>query len=260
MVMVELLRQSLMHWSRHVARAIGHSLRRAFLPTCGAFTLVVLLSGHADAQDKSTCYGSTSNGSLENGWKLPSKGSNFSAYSSIGSTIGRTYVHSDVHGVILAAYAALETTLPRKFFVYGETGRKSGGKFEPHKTHQNGLSVDFMVPVVDVAGESVPLPTNALNRWGYDLEFDSDGHADGLRIDAEAMSEHIYQLHRATMAEGIGIWRVIFAPELQPLLHTTRRWPYLHAHVEFSKKRSWVRHDEHYHLDFVVQCQPGDQP
>ena len=26
-------------------------------------------------------------------------------------------------------------------------------------------------------------------------------------------------------------------------------------HVQFSKQRSWVRHDEHYHVDFSIPCQ-----
>ena len=100
------------------------------------------------AQERSTCFGSTADGSLENGWKLPSSGPNFEAYSSLGSLLGRTYVHSDVHDVVLTAYTALEEAAPDKVFVYGETGKKSGGEFDPHKTHRNGLSVDFMVPVI----------------------------------------------------------------------------------------------------------------
>ena len=209
------------------------------------------------AQDRSTCYGTTSDGSLENGWKLPSGGPNFSSYSIIGSIIGRTYVHSDVHEVLLDSYESLASSAPGKVFVYGETGKKSGGSFEPHKTHRNGLSVDFMVPVVDESGDSVPLPTNILNKWGYDIEFDSNGRYENLTVDAEAMAEHIYQLHRVAEERGIGIWRVIFAPELQPLLHSTERWAYLQEHIEFSERRSWVRHDEHYHIDFIVQCQPA---
>lgn len=223
-----------------------------------AFSAAALLTigiSWASAQDRSTCYGSTSDGSLENGWKLPSSGPNFSTYSSIASIIGRTYVHSDVYDVVVAAYSALESSAPDKVFVYGETGKKSGGEFDPHKTHRNGLSVDFMVPVTDRSGKSVPLPTSVMNKWGYDIEFDSDGRFEDLRIDAKAMAEHIYQIHRNAEEKGVGVWRVIFAPELQPLLHTSPRWPYLRANIEFSTRRSWVRHDEHYHIDFIVPCQ-----
>lgn len=238
-----------------LAPAQGASLPRAV----STAVLLTMCSSALLAQEPSTCFGTTADGALENGWKLPASGANFSAYSTIGAMLGRTWVHSDVHGVVLDAYAALETSVPGGFFVYGETGKKDGGPFEPHKTHRNGLSVDFMVPVVDSSGKSVPLPTSVLNKWGYNIEFDSAGRYEDLSIDAETMAEHIFELHQAAGDRGIEIRRVIFAPELQPLLHQSARWPYLRQHVEFSARRSWVRHDEHYHIDFVVQCQAGDR-
>ena len=223
-----------------------------------ASILLAMACGTAMAQERSTCFGTTSDGSLENGWKLPLNGANFTAYSIIGSMAGRTYVHSDVYEVLLNSYQVLASSIPGKVFVYGETGKKDGGSFEPHKTHRNGLSVDFMVPVVDKSGHSVPLPTNVLNKWGYGIEFDASGQYKDLTIDAESMVEHLYQLHRTAEEQGVRIWRVIFAPELQPLLHSTTRWPYLREKVEFSERRSWVRHDEHYHVDFIVPCTASD--
>ncbi|OOF30883.1 hypothetical protein BZJ20_08950 [Salinivibrio proteolyticus] len=32
---------------------------------------------------------------------------------------------------------------------------------------------------------------------------------------------------------------------------------YLKQHIQLSTRRSWVRHDEHYHVDFAVPCQYG---
>lgn len=218
---------------------------------------LALVAAPAPAKDPSTCYGTTSNGRLENGWKLPANGRNFSAYSLLGRTLGRTYVHSTVHGIVLDAYEATARTLPDRVFVYGETGKKRGGEFPPHKTHRNGLSVDFMTPVLDQSGQSVPLPASMLNQWGYDIEFDTGGRHDGLTIDAEAIAEHLYQLHRAAQSRGVDIWRVIFDPALQPLLHATKRWRYLEQNVAFSSTRSWVRHDDHYHVDFRVPCEPS---
>ena len=29
---------------------------------------------------------------------------------------------------------------------------------------------------------------------------------------------------------------------------------YLKDNIQFSKRRSWVRHDEHYHVDFAIPC------
>jgi len=154
------------------------------------------------------------------------------------------------------SYRALEAGAPGKLFVYGETGWRSGGRIKPHRTHQNGLSVDFMVPVVNRAGRSIPLPTNALNRFGYDIEFDADGRYGGLEIDFPAIAEHLYELHRAAGRQGIGIALVIFDEAYLPRLLGTARGPYLKQNLKFMKGKPWVRHDEHYHVDFAVGCRP----
>ena len=195
-------------------------------------------------------------GRLENGVALPSSGRNFSAYSTAAHMAGRTYVHSTVRDVVVAAYKNLETAAPDKIFVYGETGWKSGGRIRPHRTHQNGLSVDFMVPVLDKSGQSVRLPTTPLNRYGYDVEFDAAGRYSNLRIDFPALAEHLYQLHVAARARGIGISLVILDPPYLPMLFATPRGPYLQQNLKFMKRSAWVRHDEHYHVDFEVQCNP----
>ena len=187
---------------------------------------------------------------------LPSGGPNFSSYSTAAGLLGRTHVHSKVGDVVLAAYKALESAAPGKVFVYGETGWKSGGRIRPHRTHQNGLSVDFMVPVVDAAGRSVPLPGNPLNRYGYDLEFDASGRHGELAIDFAALAEHLYQLDVAARAQGAGIARVILERGYLPRLFATPRGAYLKRNLDFMKGKPWVRHDEHYHVDFAVRCKP----
>lgn len=202
----------------------------------------------------SICYGSTHDGKLENGVSLPVKGPNFISYSRIASAAGRTHVHSEVKEIILAAYSELESEQPNKRYKYAETGYKKGGLFKPHKTHQNGLSVDFMTPVIDTEGNSVHLPTNPFNKFGYNIEFDSDNQFDGLKIDYEAMAAHIVALHKQAKQRNHDLWRVIFDPQLQPFLYETTYADYLKENILFSKKRSWVRHDEHYHVDFSIPC------
>lgn len=205
---------------------------------------------------ESTCYGRKNNGHLENGVQLPLKGKNFSPYSTLASHLGRTYVHTQVHTVVVGAYHALELAAPGKIFVYGETGSKLGGRFQPHRTHQNGLSVDFMVPVLDENGRSTPLPASVVNRFGYDIEFDRDGRYMKYTIDFEAIAEHLYQLHIAATAKGIALSQVIFDPEYLPRLFQTRRGTFLREHLSFMQGKAWVRHDEHYHVDFAVTCKP----
>ena len=205
---------------------------------------------------QSTCFGTTSNGRIEAAVKLPASGDNFVSYSYVAAMAGRTYVHSEVKQIMLASYAKLSKQLPDNVYKYAETGLKRGGRFKPHKTHRNGLSVDFMVPVVDSKGASVHLPTHPLNRFGYDIEFDQADQFEGFSIDYTAMAAHIVELHKAAKARGHDVWRVIFDPNLTPKLLQTKYGGYLKANIQFSKKRSWVRHDEHYHVDFDIACKP----
>lgn len=202
----------------------------------------------------STCYGTPASGRLEGAVKLPVNGPNFTSYSTVGTLLGRTWVHDAVREIVTDAYRELETTAAGKQYKYAESGLADGGRFWPHKTHQNGLSVDFMVPVKNASGESVLLPTNALNKFGYNIEFDNQGKYDNLTIDYEAMAAHIAALHTAAVQHGQGIIRVIFAPELQSPLFQTEYGAYLKRNVTFSSQRAWVRHDEHYHVDFKVDC------
>ncbi len=164
-------------------------------------------------------------------------------------------MHSKVHAVLLDALQKLELSAAGKVFVYGETGFMEGGPFKPHKTHQNGLSVDLMVPVL-LAGKSVPLPGGLLNRFGYDIEFDERGRFEDYIIDFEALAELIHQIQQSASAQKIGIAQVIFEVPLQQHLWGTARGEHLKKHVRFSTKAAWVRHDEHIHIDFVVPCKP----
>lgn len=216
--------------------------------------LILLFLPSIVSAQESICYGTTSSGRLEGGVKLPSEGINFVSYSKTAEIMGRTYVHSIVRNVIVDSYKILETEAQDKVFKYAETGFKNGGKFKPHKTHQNGLSVDFIVPVTDEQGKSVHLPTNFLNKLGYTIEFDEKSRYREYSIDYEAMAAHIVSLHKMAKKYDVDLWRVIFDPKLQYNLKRTKYWPYLKTHIQFSQKRSWVRHDEHYHVDFIVKC------
>jgi penicillin-insensitive murein endopeptidase len=203
----------------------------------------------------STCFGTTQQGHLENAWQLPSSGKNFEAYSSLGPMLGRNYVHSKVHSVAVSAYKTLESSAPDKIFVYGESGAKNGGSFKPHKTHQNGLSIDFFVPVVNSDGVSVKLPISSLNKFGYDIEFDENARYKNLAIDFEAMAKHLLAIKQAADQHGIQIGVVIFENQFQKQLFATNSGKQLPALMRFSVLKPWVRHDEHYHIDFVLKCE-----
>ncbi|EHR70761.1 murein endopeptidase [Burkholderiales bacterium JOSHI_001] len=218
------------------------------------FFVAALLAPTIAAAAESQCYGSVSNGRIEGSVKLPLHGANFSAYSTLAATAGRTHVHSKVAAIVEASYKALAAAHPGTRYVYGETGWPSGGRFRPHRTHQNGLSIDFFVPVKDARGQSVPLPTNLSDKLGYDVEFNQQAKYGEYTIDFDALSEHLYQLDIAAKAAGSGLALVIFDVQYLPRLFATQRGSYLKENLPFMKGKPWVRHDEHYHVDFLVPC------
>ncbi len=219
-------------------------------------TLATLLLSSSLALAQSKCFGTPENGRLENGVSLPATGKNFEVYYWLGHFIGRAYVHEDVHKVTVKAFEDLAEFNAELKFVYGETGWKNGGSFKPHKTHRNGTSVDFMVPVRNEYGKSVPLPCSLFNKFCYNIEFDSSGKYNGYKIDFDAIHAHLERLLARTKQAGIGIRRIIFDPDLTKHLKESEAWTKTPLTVEFSPHKPWVRHDEHYHIDFDVPCEP----
>lgn len=206
-----------------------------------------------ESKEPSQSIGTTSDGSLVNGKRIPSRGKNFTTYSNLGSLIGRTCVHHKVREVLLDSYEQLSKDLPDKVFVYGETGWPCGGRIRPHKTHRNGLSVDFMVPILDKSNRSIYLPGSIFNQFGYSWHFDDLGKAVEYQIDFDAIAAHFIALKQAGDKKGIQIAAVIFDPPLQKILFQTKQGEELKRDIPFSTKPVWIRHDEHYHVDFSVQ-------
>ncbi len=218
---------ALIHW--------GNDLARAF-----------------ESDEPSRSVGTTRSGSLVNGKRLPTSGPNFRAYGRLPVAVGRNFLHGRVRNVVLSAYAALEESRPGVTFVYAECSLwPSGGRLRPHRNHQNGLSVDFIVPVKTDSSPTI-LKTHIANKYGYGIHVDTNGWCETqqCRIDFDVIAAHLHGLADAANAEGLSISRVVFAPDLQPHLFATEQGRSLRSKLTFSKKPSWVRHDEHYHLDF----------
>jgi penicillin-insensitive murein DD-endopeptidase len=202
----------------------------------------------------SICRGSVARGSLEGGRRLPHMGDNYRAYSTLGFLLGRTFVHGAVRNAMRDAYAQLSRSHPELRFVYAETGWPWGGSFAPHKTHANGTAADFHVPVRTLDGRVSELPTSPFNQFGYAVEFDSSGRSGSHQIDFEAMALHLLALDQAARSHGIKIQRVTFDVGLQPKLAATPSGTQVMRRLAFNKRQAWVRHDEHYHVNFAVAC------
>ena len=194
------------------------------------------------------------NGRVEGAASLPMEGHNFVRLSRGPVTSGRVYVHTVVHDILMDAFAALADERPRIRWVYGETGLPQGGPMPPHKTHQNGLSVDLFVPVLDKDGNSVQFPNRPDNGFGYLVDFDGSGHNSTHQIDYAGLAELLYHLHAAAQKRGGGLTLVVFQRELRARLFETGRGRWLKENIPFPSWDDSVRHDDHIHVDFGVPC------
>lgn len=218
--------------------------------TVACAALLAASAAHA----QSTCYGRVNNGRVENAVSLPREGPNFVRMAQGPISAGRVFLHSKVHDILLDAYAALAVERPKIRWVYGETGLQQGGPIPPHQTHQNGLSVDLFVPVVDKEGNSVQFPNRADNGYGYLVDFNAAGENATHRIDYAALGELLYQLQVATKKHGSGLALVVFERELRPALFQTARGSWLKDNIPFPNWDDRVRHDDHIHVDFAMEC------
>jgi penicillin-insensitive murein DD-endopeptidase len=229
------------------------SLSKTLISRCNVFA-VLFFSGLVLADDGPSAalsFGDGSCGKLRGGIALPCGGANFEAHAVAACTLGRNFLHPLVNLTVVDSYAALAEALPTRRWQYGEMGKQAGGPLWPHKTHQNGLSADFFVPVSDVKSEAVLLKTSALNRFGYDFELTDAGELGALHIDWKAIGAHLLALEAAGKKHGVHIARIIITPDFHQQL-LLENPSISHLAPLFMKKEPWVRHDEHYHVDFAI--------
>lgn len=200
------------------------------------------------AAEEAISYGEGGCGKVTGAVELPCSGVKFEAFSRVACMLGRTYLHPLVVTTVIDAYAMLDD---ERRWQYGEMGFKNGGRFKPHRTHQNGASADFFTPLVDGLGKPVLVPISVSNKFGYSVELDREGRGAGGRADWKAIGAHLGALRDAGRTHGVGIKRVISAPEyIAPLMAASPGIRDLEP--AFMKKPAWVRHDEHYHVDFSL--------
>ena len=145
--------------------------------------------------------------------------------------------------------------IPEKHFRLMECSDREGGKLWLHRTHQNGLSIDFMTPLKR-GSSNFPI-WNRTGLWHYLLEFNDQGILKSDRhteIDFETMATHILALDDACQNHGLKIKKVILKIELKDELFATeggreirRRGIYFAQVLPESVNRM---HDDHYHIDF----------
>jgi len=202
--------------------------------------------------------GRVSSGELINGYKLPYKGENFKYFSPFSYYIlNRSFVHSKVYHTIIDSYKLCEEDCPDIQFRIMECSTKKGGRAFPHITHQIGLSVDFMTPLIK---ENKPKKTyDHTGIWRYLMNFDKDGKANinsSVEIDFNTIAKHIINLNKAAKKNGLKIKKIILEINLKDDLFKSEEGKKLkNYNIYFVKKLSPKidkLHDDHYHVDFEV--------
>lgn len=180
-------------------------------------------------------------GTVLNGWilgavALPFHAEGLRSYSVVGSALGRQHVHPRLARALLAAGHELGDPP----LVIGETGWRTGGLFFPHLTHRNGLSVDIFVPMQGPQRGRFSLRES----FGYATELDARGRSPMGTVDLDRLHTIVQAVCRQAMAHG-----------LRPVhFHLRDAWSSeAGACGGVRGKNPALDHDDHFHLDFVVE-------
>ena len=205
---------------------------------------------------KSESVGSVRKGKLKNGWLMPFQGNNFRYFSRFSYYIlNNAYVNSRVYATLTEAYKECESTCPDREFILMECTRKHGGRMLIHWTHQNGTSVDFMVP--KKRNDDNAIMSNHAGMAHYLLQFNKDGQLalnHKTVIDFESMAKHILALDDAAKRNGLRIHKILFNTHMHDELFSTP------SGKKLKERNIPIRpnltdlinryHDDHYHVDF----------
>lgn len=202
--------------------------------------------------------GSVSNGSLENGKLIPFSGDNYQYFDTTSYMSGRGFMNNKVKSAVLETYEECIDEIPDRRFYIMECSSKNGGNLFPHKTHQNGLSIDFMMPL-----KQNDNPYYGLDSKGFDhylLEFDYDGkylQDPTIEIDFEVIAHHLLILEEKAQANGLHIKKIIIHTELKDELYKGKYGQQLKASDIYVVKALTplinALHDDHYHVDFELK-------
>jgi penicillin-insensitive murein endopeptidase len=204
---------------------------------------------------KSKVSGSVSDGSLTNGKMMPYHGNNFTYFDNESYLANRAFTSQEVKTSILESYKTLEKLAPGRQFYLMELSNEKGGKIYPHRTHQNGLSVDFMMPMLKNNQAYYGLDTLGKNH--YLLSFNENGEYSEdkeVKVDFDLIALHILQLNKAAKEQGLKISKVIIKIEYKDDLFNTPNGKKLKASGVYIVKGLTPLinhlHDDHYHIDF----------
>lgn len=205
---------------------------------------------------KSESVGEVNNGSLVNGRKFPFSGDNYSYFSRISyAFFNRAWIHEQILKTCLDAYKICEKTCPDHKFLLMECSHKNGGRMYPHRTHQNGTSIDFGTPLIKDGKQF--FRDKHYGLFHYIMSFDEDGNYNGkkgVKIDFEIMGKHLLALDEAARKNGMYIKKVILKIDLKDNFFESESGKKIKKkNIYFAQSLPKLvdnQHDEHYHVDF----------
>lgn len=210
---------------------------------------------HPDSTTVSKSFGNVAKGHLENGKLMPFSGKNYFYFDTSSYLEGRAFVHQKVKQCCLDTYDILYQLDSLRCYGIMECSNKNGGKIEPHRTHQNGLSVDFMCP--NQKNGKIYSQLDHIGIPHYMLSYTENGcyvNEHTVTIDFEAIALHLLELNKQTKKHGLKIEKVIFKLELLDELFSGENGKKLrNSGIYFARKLSPLinnLHDDHYHVDF----------
>jgi len=203
-------------------------------------------------------------GELQGTRSLPPFGKGYRVYSLLGNALGRQYAHHRVIESLVGASKRVHESTGSVTEI-AEIGWRDGGRFRPHATHRDGLSVDIITPMRDIETlQPVRLGTSVWNLFGYCWHIDDDTHQlSGMawdvssdkgpsvcpnidfestkEVDFETLAVLLEELDAEARSRGGKIRYVIVDPSfVEPLADTGVR----------LSTRSWIEHDDHIHVEF----------
>jgi penicillin-insensitive murein endopeptidase len=215
----------------------------------------IFYSNWKDNNENSIAKGKVSDGSLINGKLMPFEGPNFTYFDEDSYLGSRAFTSKAVKETILESYASMQKLVPVRHFYLMELSNEKGGKIYPHRTHQNGLSVDFMMPMLKNKKPYTALDTLGKNH--YLLSFNEKGEYSqdkNVKVDFNLIALHILELNKIAKTYGLKISKVIIKIEYKDELFKTPNGKRLKESDIYIVKGLTPLinhlHDDHYHIDF----------
>ena len=210
---------------------------------------------HNDPTKKSISIGKVNEGKIINACLLPFTGENFSYFSKESYLAKRAFIHCEIKKILITSFILLKEQIPDRRFYIMEASKEEGGKISPHRTHQNGTSIDLMVPLKKDNIPYIELDTIGIDH--YLLQFTNKGEYSenySIQIDFDALAQEILAIQTTAVKNGWKIDKVILKTELQSLLFKSKyKNELMDSGIYFTKKLENIindLHDDHIHIDF----------